>query len=291
DGCDFACTFCLTTQARGPSRSLLPGEVLRQGRALAAAGYREVVLTGVHLGAYGHDLPIRINLAELLRRLLRVEGLERVRLSSVEPREFTEELIRVVTASQGGRPRVCRHFHIPLQHGSDRILRAMGRNYTASLYARRMRLLRRLLPDSAAGADVMVGFPGEGEEEFEECYAFLRSLPLTYLHVFPYSPRPGTRAAEMGEAPPPAVKRRRAALLRALDREKRAAFRRSQLGREVEALIEARRDRDTGLLVGMTENYLRVMVEGPNSWMGASVPLRLDAPSGGMDALRGVPLS
>ena len=252
DGCDARCAYCIVPQARGGNRSLPAADALAQVGALVEAGYSEVVLTGVHLGTWGCDLDPRDTLAALLARLVVLPGLGRLRLSSVEPTEFTPELLQLLASS----PAICPHLHVPLQSGAASVLRAMGRPYGPAQFAQLVERLAATLPDPGIGADVIAGFPGESERDFEETAALVRSLPLTYLHVFPYSPRPGTRAAAMAGQVAPTERERRAALLREIGRGKAAAFQGRHVGRTVRALVEGR----PGRAHALTGNYLKVAV-------------------------------
>jgi threonylcarbamoyladenosine tRNA methylthiotransferase MtaB len=270
DGCDSRCSYCIVPFARGPNRSRSTADVLGQCGALIGEGYREIVLTGVHLGTWGRDLGDGNTLASLLRKVIALPGLGRLRLSSIEPREFTEELLEVLAS-----PSICDHLHIPLQSGSPSVLRAMGRPYGPDDYRRLVDNLLRALPDAAIGADIIAGFPGEGEREFEETLAFLENLPLAYFHVFPYSKRPGTRAAEMERQVDPESRERRAAVLRALGRGKAAAFRQARLGETYRALVETQPDRETGLARALTGNYLRVLVAAPPEAANTLTKVRL----------------
>ena len=194
DGCNNRCSYCVIPFVRGRSRSLPPNEVLEETRKLVAAGAKEIVLSGINLGSYGRDLSPRVELADLVRRILDETALEQLRFSSIEPQDVTEDFVALVAAS----PRIAPHFHVPLQSGSDRILRAMHRWYRAAHYAERIQLIRSALPDAAIGADVIVGFPGETDEDFNATFDFITRLPFTYLHVFSFSARPGTKAADLG---------------------------------------------------------------------------------------------
>ncbi|MBI2877133.1 MAG: tRNA (N(6)-L-threonylcarbamoyladenosine(37)-C(2))-methylthiotransferase MtaB [Candidatus Tectomicrobia bacterium] len=256
DGCDASCAFCLVSKARGPNRSERPELVWEQVGRLAEAGYQEVVLTGVHLGSYGADLGEGISLAGLLRHLRRMDRLQKIRLSSIEPREFTEELIEEIAT----HPKICRHLHIPLQSGDPEILRLMRRNYDPAYYGDLIQRLKVRMPDLGLGADVIVGFPGEEESHFQHTYALIEGLPLTYLHVFRFSPRPGTIAATLPKQVPGEVKRERSQRLTSLGRRKSLEFKWAQLGKVVEVLIETTPDRETGSPKGITENYLKVLL-------------------------------
>jgi threonylcarbamoyladenosine tRNA methylthiotransferase MtaB len=268
DGCNNRCSYCVIPFVRGRSRSLPPDEVLQETRKLVAAGTKEIVLSGINLGSYGRDLTTRVELADLVRRVLNETLLEQLRFSSIEPQDVTTDFVALVAAS----PRIAPHFHVPLQSGSDRILRAMHRWYRSAHYAERIQLIRRALPDSAIGADVVVGFPGETGEDFAVTFDFIARLPFTYLHVFSFSARPGTKAADLGAPVSLAVTRNRARALRALGQQKAAAFREVQAGRTVRALTLARGgDTWTEALTG---NYLKVRVEGrrpANLWCEARI--------------------
>ena len=260
DGCDSRCSFCVIPQVRGRSRSLAPDRVLEEIRKLAESGAREIVLSGIHLGSYGRDLKPRTELRELLQRVVDETPIERLRVSSIEPMDVTEDLIALFAACG----RLARHFHMPMQSGSDRILAAMHRWYRAEHYARRAELVREWLPDAAIGADVIAGFPGETEEDHRTTLALIDRLPITYLHVFSFSPRPGTQAAEMQDHLPGGVIARRARELRALGEEKQSAFRAAQVGGTLRVLTLHRDGEDfagpwTGALSG---NYANVRVEG-----------------------------
>ena len=264
DGCQHRCAFCIVPFARGGSRSQPVALVVEQVEALVGAGYAEVVLTGVDLGHYGWDLAPRGSLAALVRRLLAVPGLRRLRLSSILPAYFSDELIETIA----GEPRVCRHLHVPLQSGSDRVLRAMRRPYNRQLYRRLVERLASALPGFGLGTDVITGFPGETAEEFEETAAFLDDLPFSYLHVFSYSDRRGTEAARLSVARvPPEEVRRRTSRLRRLGADKHRAFRRAHVGGDVEVLVLEHRAAETGRLVGLTGDYLEVAFDGPDGLM------------------------
>ena len=261
DGCDAFCTYCIVPFSRGRSRSLPPSDVFRQAARFAESGYKEVVLTGIHLGSYGSDLEPPVSLAGLLAGFEDVEGVDRVRLSSIEPMEVTPELISRMASSE----RLCRHLHIPLQSGNDRILKLMGRNYTGDRFRLLVERLTTTVPDIAVGVDVMAGFPGEGEEEFRRTAALIEELPIAYLHIFPYSRRPGTPAADLPHQVPEEDKKGRAAHLRSLGAEKRASFARRFVGKNVSVLVEGKADRQTGLMKGFTDNYIQVLIENGDS--------------------------
>jgi threonylcarbamoyladenosine tRNA methylthiotransferase MtaB len=258
DGCDAFCAYCIVPYARGPSRSIAFQAVLDGVSRLADQGYQEAVLTGIHLGAYGRDLQPRTSLAELLRAILERPDAIRIRLSSIEPLELTDEIIDLAADSE----RICRHFHVPLQSGDAQILERMGRPYSPEDYGGRIARIRSRLPEAAIGADVLLGFPGETEADFANTLAFVEALPLTYLHVFPFSARPGTAAWGLGDRVPAERIRQRCSRMRQLGGRMRLAFHRRFLGRRVRVLVEGRRDPQTGLLKGVSSNYLPVLFKG-----------------------------
>ena len=260
DGCDKRCSYCVIPQVRGRSRSLAPETVTEEIRKLCQGGAREVVLSGIDLGNYGRDLAPRTELGDLLRRILDETAVERLRVSSIEPMDVTQDLIAIFAAS----PRMARHFHMPMQSGSDRILAAMHRWYRAEHYARRAELVRECLPDAAIGADVIAGFPGETEADHQATLSLIERLPLTYLHIFSFSSRPGTSAANLRNQVPEQVISRRARELRALGEKKKSAFQAAQKGRTVRALTLNRSGNDsTGPWTrALSSNYLDVRVSG-----------------------------
>ncbi|MFQ5465977.1 MAG: tRNA (N(6)-L-threonylcarbamoyladenosine(37)-C(2))-methylthiotransferase MtaB [Thermodesulfobacteriota bacterium] len=269
DGCDRACSYCIIPRARGRSKSLAMDEVEREIAGLAQAGYREIILTGIHLGAWGADLDPRHSIADVLKHVARKAQGWRVRLSSIDADEVTGELIDVMKTA----PQVCSHLHLPLQSGDDSVIRGMNRPYTATLFADKVTRIAREVKDVAIGVDVIAGFPGEGDREFENTFRLLSDLPVAYMHVFPFSPRRGTPASEMPERAEPAVVRQRCARLRELGREKREAFYRRFVGRTMEVLAETRGDRN-GLARGRTSNYIPVLFEA-NTPPGGFTAVRL----------------
>jgi threonylcarbamoyladenosine tRNA methylthiotransferase MtaB len=268
DGCNNRCSYCVIPFVRGRSRSLEPDVVVAEVRKLVAAGAKEVVLSGINLGSYGRDFTPRTALDDVVRRILAETALEQLRFSSVEPQDVIEDFINLVASSE----RLARHFHVPLQSGSDKILKEMHRWYRASHYAERVRRIRATLPDAAIGADVIVGFPGETDDGFRTTYDFIEALPLTYLHVFSFSIRPGTAAAQLEGPVAASVIRDRARALRSLSQRKAAQFRSSQHGRVVRAITLARGGTDW--TEALTSNYLRVRVPGrhhANLWFQAEI--------------------
>ena len=263
DGCNNRCSYCIIPSVRGRSRSLLPDDVLAAVRRYASTGVKEVVLSGINLGSYGREFSPRVPLASLVARILDETDVEHVRFSSIEPQHITEDFVALVA----GSPRIAPHFHAPLQSGSDRTLRAMHRWYCAEHYAARIHLIRKILPEAAIGADIIAGFPGETDADFAATVDFVRSMPFTYLHVFSFSTRPGTEAANLPAQIPAPVIRERARTLRAIGDQKSAAFRTSQTGRIARALTLARQGDDW--TETLTPNYLKVRIPGllpRNEW-------------------------
>ncbi len=250
DGCDYHCTFCTIPRARGASRSQAINECLDQAEVLVRQGYKEIVLTGVNVGDYGRKTGG--SLVELLQRLVDIKELARLRISSIEPNLLTPELLAFVA----GHAVLCKHFHIPMQSGSDAVLHRMRRRYTAEMYAGLIHRVRNLLPDAGIGVDVITGFPGESDREFDETMCLLADLPVSYLHVFTYSERPNTPAASAGMPVAPAVRALRSEQLRALGQRKRRAFITSMVGRTVRVLGESTVEGD--LRFGFTDTFVRV---------------------------------
>ena len=257
DGCDNACTYCIIHLARGPQRSRPAAQILDEVRAHLASGHREVVLTGVHIGAYGQDMlgeQAGTDLWDLVGRILAGTGLPRLRLSSIEPWDLNEQALRLWED-----PRLCRHLHLPLQSGCDAILRRMARRYTVAEFAALVDAARAAVPGLAVTSDVIVGFPGETETQFAESLAFVDSLGLARLHVFPYSLRAGTPAAEMPDQVPAQSKAERARAMRAVAASNARAFRQRFIGQTMDVLWETSRPGDQGpVWSGLTDNYLRV---------------------------------
>ncbi|MCE5240578.1 tRNA (N(6)-L-threonylcarbamoyladenosine(37)-C(2))-methylthiotransferase MtaB [bacterium] len=261
EGCNARCSYCIVPDARGPSRSVPPDEVVEQTRRLALAGHPEIVLIGTHLGQFGRDLPEPTDLTALVRCLLALPELQRLRLSSIEPCEVSTELVGLMAEGKMTRePELCRYLHIPLQSGCDSVLRRMNRPYDAALYAELVRRIHGAQPAAGLGADVIVGFPGETDEEFEQTRQFVSDLPLSYLHVFTYSPRRGTPAAAMPDQVPHEVALARNHVLRAMSERKRAAFAESMVGQTLGVVLQT--DEGEGWLRGVTDNYLELRVQG-----------------------------
>ncbi len=272
DGCNQFCSYCIIPYARGRVRSRASSEVCEEIAALARAGYQEVVLTGIHLSSYGLDLEGE-SLLSLIQAVNQIEGIRRIRLGSLEPRIVTEEFARALA----GMEKFCPHFHLSLQSGCDTVLRRMNRRYTAEEYAKTCGLLRRAFDRPALTTDVIVGFPGETEDEFQETVEFLKRIRLFETHVFKYSRRRGTRAAVMEHQVPEQLKTERSQLLLELDRENSAAYILEQKGRTVEILIEEKLVLDgTEYQVGHTKEYIRAAVRADEDLTNRIVPARIE---------------
>ena len=267
DGCQNFCTFCIIPYARGPVKSRELSAVAREMRLLTEAGFHEVVLTGIHLGAYGIDLATRPTLADACRTALAEEGLRRLRLGSLESVELSADLLALMRTE----PRFAAHLHLPLQAGSDAVLRAMNRHYDTAAFAALLADVRAAVPGVAISTDIIVGFPGETEEDFAAGMDFVRAMGFARMHVFPYSARRGTPAARRTDQVPPMVRKERAARMQALAEELAEAYHRSMLGSAVEVLFETCAD---GVSDGLTETYVRVYTDAPVT-RGEIVPVRL----------------
>jgi len=256
DGCDYKCTYCTIPLARGISRSDTIENVLKNAKEIAARDIKEIVLTGVNIGDYGKgefgNKRHEHTFLDLIKELDQVDGIERIRISSIEPNLLKDESIELVSKSKSFVP----HFHIPLQSGSDDLLKKMKRRYLTKLYNERVNKIREVMPNAAIGVDVIVGFPGETEELFMQTYNFLNELPITYLHVFTYSERENTEAAEMDGAVPIPERKRRNKMLRILSEKKKMSFYQTQLGKTLPVLWE--HENKDGKMYGFTENYVRV---------------------------------
>jgi threonylcarbamoyladenosine tRNA methylthiotransferase MtaB len=274
DGCDYKCSFCTIPLARGQSRSDTVEGVLERVREVAALGVKEVVLTGVNIGDFGIIDGKRVEnggrFIDLIKQLDEVEGIERFRISSIEPNLCTDEIIEFVAASQKFVP----HFHMPLQSGNDKQLREMKRRYKRDLYAGRVEKIKTLMPEACIGVDVIVGFPGETKEDFLESYRFIQELEVDYLHVFTYSERENTLAAEMGGKVMMEERRRRNAMLNILSEKKRRALYDRHLGSDREVLLE--KQNDAGNFEGYTDNYIRVELNAEDHKEGDLVKVRLE---------------
>ena len=268
DGCDNRCSFCVIPYVRGHSRSLPLNRILEEVNSLVHSGYREVVISGINLGRWGRDFDKPLRFENVVQEILDQTVLEKLRISSVEPMDWSDELIGMMASS----PRIAKHAHVPMQSGSDRVLRGMHRKYRPWHYREKIEKIRAAMPRAAIGADVMVGFPGESEIDFEQTRRLIEELPFTYLHVFTYSSRPGTPAAAMRDQVPVQIARERNRILRALAAEKKLAFMQTFVGKTVEAIaLNAFDGKSTEAL---TDNYLKLRLGGlheTNQWVRAQV--------------------
>ena len=273
DGCNQFCTYCIIPYARGRVRSRVMEDVLREVRELAEGGYKEVVLTGIHLSSYGIDFDRERHLLELIRAVHEVDGIERIRLGSLEPGIITEEFARELSRI----PEICPHFHLSLQSGCDATLKRMNRRYTSAEYAEKCRILRKYFDDPALTTDVIVGFPGETEEEFGASYDFVDSIDFYETHIFKYSRRNGTKAAVMPDQVSEQVKAERSAAMIGLGERKRAAYEKQYVGREVEVLVEEDAVMDGRCVqVGHTKEYIKVALASNEDLKNRIVKVRIE---------------
>ena len=267
DGCDYTCSFCTIPLARGASRSLPVNNVVEEFKKLLEAGYKEIVLTGVNVGDYGKN--INKNLFNLISELIKIEGEFRIRISSIEPNLLSDEIIELTASTD----KLCNHFHIPLQSGSSKILKAMQRRYNVEDYKVLIHKIKNRLPDAGIGVDVIVGFPGESEEDFIHTHNFLRDLPVSYLHVFTYSERPETKAVSLPETVDVQERKRRNNIFRILSEKKRAKFYSELIGTNQCVLFENLNR--SGLIQGFTSNYIKFQTEFNENLAGNLVPVIL----------------
>jgi threonylcarbamoyladenosine tRNA methylthiotransferase MtaB len=257
DGCNAYCSYCIVPHARGRSRSLQPERVVENLKMLKERGFKEVVFTGIHLGVYGLDFNPPFPLEKLITQLEREETPDRIRLSSIEPRDFSPELISALSQSK----KICPHLHIPIQSGDDEILKKMDRDYDPPFLSDLIQDLHRKIPNLSIGADVIVGFPGEAEEKFMHTYRLVESLPLSYLHIFPFSRRKGTPAFQFPQRVDGKEIKKRAEAMRELGKKKRQAFYRRFLNQELSVLVEDRKEKETGRWKGLSRNYIPVLID------------------------------
>lgn len=256
DGCNRFCTYCIIPYSRGSVCSKDPKKVLEEVNKLAEHGFKEIILSGIHTASYGLDLEGSVNLIDIIEEIEKVEGIERIRIGSIEPAFFTPEVIEKIKSFK----KLCPHFHLSLQSGCDATLKRMNRRYTAQEYADSVKLLRETMPDVSITTDVIVGFPGETEEEFNETYEFLKNIKLTKTHVFKYSPRKGTKAADMQDQIDGSIKEKRSKLLIELSNKNEKEFIEKFIGKEMDALIETEVKGKDGAYEGYTRNYIKVQV-------------------------------
>lgn len=270
EGCDRYCSYCIIPYARGPVRSRKPEDVIRQVHKLVESGFQEFVLTGIHVASYGKDLN-NVNLLSLIEDISKIEGVERIRLGSLEPTLLTEDFVKAIK----DMPKVCRHYHLSLQSGHDETLKRMNRKYNTKQYREIVDRLRKYIPDVAITTDIMVGFPGETQEEFEATREFVRSIRFSRIHVFKYSPREGTPAARYKDQVPENIKEIRSRELIALGKEMEIEYLRGFVGKEELVLFEEESKDKKGWYEGYTDHYIRVAVQYNDSLIGNIVPVKL----------------
>ncbi len=275
NGCNSFCSYCIVPFARGRSRSVRPDDIMRGVRDFAVGGFKEVVLTGIHLGAYGLDLPSPTTLTALVREIDAGSIVPRLRIGSVEPNEVSDELLNLMAASKS----ICPHLHLPLQSGSDSVLSRMGRPYGSGIFRELVERISAAMPDAFIGADVIAGFPGETQDEFEETVRLCEELPFSDLHVFPYSSRPGTRAAGMPGHLPAHIVTERAARLRSIAKRKKAEFLERFVGKEIAVLVQGYNDK-TGTCRGLSRNYIPVSFPGVKALVNEEVSVLIDCCDG-----------
>lgn len=271
DGCNKSCSYCIIPKARGSSKSLPLDDVEREVDTLIGAGYKEIVLTGIHLGAYGADLSAKADISAVLELIEERDWPCRFRISSLDPDEVTEEVIEVIK----GAKRICNHLHLCLQSGDNAIIKKMKRPYTRELFAERVGKLAASVPDISIGADVIAGFPGEGSGEFENTFSLLKDLPVTYLHIFPFSRRSGTPAVSYAGQVESRIIKKRCVRLKELDAVKRAEFYKGFIGRSASVLAESAVDNETNVFKGKTTNYIPVEFKGEEGLRNKIMDLRL----------------
>ena len=276
DGCSAFCTYCIIPYVRGRMTSRPLPDIVQEAKQIAANGYKEIVITGVHLGAYGLDIARQITIADILEHIHPIDGIERIRFSSIEAMNFPPDLVDRMAEL----PKCMPHFHLPLQAGSDKILRQMRRRYTREQFSRLVEKLRGSFPNVGITTDVMVGFPGETDADFEESLQFVEEIDFSQLHVFRYSPRRGTPAAEHTDHVPPHVSAERSKAMIALGKQLGINFRKRMLGKTMDVLVEESREGAEGHLAGFTENYLRVLIDVPDSAVNRILPVKLKALDG-----------
>ncbi len=276
DGCSAFCTYCIIPYVRGRMTSRPLPDIVQEAQQIAANGYKEIVITGVHLGAYGLDIGRQGTIADILEHIHPIDGIERIRFSSIEAMNFPPDLVDRMAAL----PKCMPHFHLPLQAGSDKVLRQMRRRYTRAEFSRLVEKLRTSFPDVGITTDVMVGFPGETDADFEDSLQFVEEIGFNQLHVFRYSPRRGTPAADYSDHVPPHVSAERSKAMIALGKQLGVEFRERMLGKTMNVLVEESREGADGHLAGFTENYLRVLTDVPDSAVNRILPVKLTALEG-----------
>jgi len=271
DGCNDFCTYCIVPYTRGPSRSRNLKDVLNEIRFVSSTGAKEVVLTGIHLGRYGLDLSPASSLLILSRRILEETSI-RLRISSIEPTELSDELLFLTVDSK----RICPHFHIPLQSGDNDMLKKMNRPYNPEFFKLLVEKIHRLMPNCAIGVDVMVGFPGETEDAFNNTVNLVETLPISYLHIFPFSPRKLAPASRFADQVPKSVMKSRLIHVTQIGHSKKIKFYQNMIGQTLDVIVESQRDKTTGLLKGVSSNYVKVFFKGDDAWKNQLIHCQIE---------------
>jgi threonylcarbamoyladenosine tRNA methylthiotransferase MtaB len=269
DGCNFSCSYCTVPLARGRSRSLQPDDVMLSVRELFDSGYREIVLTGIHIGAYGRDIHNRNSLIDIIKKIVTSFPDIRIRLSSIEPQEFDDEMLSLMKDGN-----VCRHLHFPLQSGSGRILKLMNRGYSTHNYAQLINRVLTAYPDISIGADIIAGFPGETDEDFHDTVKFVNDLPLSYFHIFPYSKRPNTKAAISADHVDEKIKKKRVQILLDISNKKKNYYMARNINRDLDVIVE-QKSQKTGSYKVLSDNYLKIDLEADNLTPGDRLRARV----------------
>jgi len=277
EGCSQFCSYCIIPYARGPIRSRQPEAIIQEVKDLSENGFLEIVLTGIHIASYGRDLKTT-NLLDIIQRINKIEGIKRIRLGSIEPTTITEEFVNAAN----NMPKLCPHYHLSLQSGCDKTLKAMNRKYTTDEYRNSVLLLKKYIPDVAITTDIMVGFPGETEEDFKTSLNFAQEIAFSKIHVFKYSPRKGTPAAEYENQIKPEEKEKRSQLMLALSDNLEKQYFQSYIGREMEVLYEQELHDKVGYIEGLTKNYIRVMSKGSIELKGSLKATKLEKIEGSL---------
>lgn len=270
EGCNQFCAYCIIPYARGPIRSRRPENIIEEVKRLSQNGFKEIVLTGIHIASYGKDLK-DIDLIDIIKEVHNIEGIERIRLSSVEPTLLTEEFIEEITKL----PKFCPHFHISLQSGCDETLKRMNRKYTTDQYRKIVKKLRASIPDIAITTDIIVGFPGESEEEFCQTFNFVQEMELSQIHVFKYSPRKGTPAAKFKNQIPSKIKNYRSEKMIKLGEKMMRRYREKFINEDIDVLFEDILDKDKRIITGFTSNYIKVAAKGSKNLIGEILPVKI----------------
>ena len=282
DGCNYSCSYCAIPKARGISKSLNPDEIIQKISKAVSSGYNEIVLTGIHLGTYGHDLEPKVKLSDIVKTILKETKIKRIRFSSLEIREIDDELIDLFSDK-----RICDHLHIPLQSGDDKILSLMNRAYETNQFSLKIKHIYKRVPGIAIGTDVIVGFPGEGKQEFQNTYDLLEDLPISYMHIFPFSARPMTKASEMPDNTPSAIKKEHVNILESLNKRKKTEYMLKQVGKTLVVLVE--NSNSDGTSCATTSNYLKILLPSNNHLRGSLIYARIEGLKG--EKLIGVTIS